>query len=52
MLTAHPYPPPRDEHLVRIVARSYKWMQQLTAARSFSLKALAADEGLDPAEIS
>ena len=52
MLASHPYPPSRDEHLVRIVARSYKWMQQLIAGEVVSLKTLAADEGLDPAEIS
>jgi site-specific DNA recombinase len=52
MLASHPYPPSRDEHLIRILARSYKWMQQLIAGEVVSLKALAADEGLDPAEIS
>jgi site-specific DNA recombinase len=52
MLASHPYPPCRDEHLLHVVARSYKWMQQLIAGKVLSLKALAADEGLDPAEIS
>jgi hypothetical protein len=52
LLASHPHPPSGDEHLVRIVARSYKWMQQLIAGEVVSLKALAANEGLDPAEIS
>ena len=52
MLASHPYPPSRDEHLVRMIARSYRWMQQLIAEEVLSLKALAAVEGLDPAEIS
>jgi hypothetical protein len=52
MLASHPYPSRRDEHLVRIVARSRRWMQQVIAGEVVSLKALAANEGLDPAEIS
>src|SRR5262245_23185205 len=52
MLASHPYPPSRDEHLIRVVARSYKWMQQLMAGEVVSLKALAADDGVDPAEVS
>jgi site-specific DNA recombinase len=52
MLASHPHPPCRDEHLIRIIARSYKWMHQLIAGEVVSLKALGAAEGLDPAEIS
>jgi site-specific DNA recombinase len=52
MLASYPHPPARDEHLLHVVARSYKWMQQLMAGEVVSLKALAADDGLDPAEVS
>ena len=52
MLASHPYPSRRDGHLVRIVARSRRWMQQVIAGEVVSHTALAANEGLDPAEIS
>jgi hypothetical protein len=44
--------PQRDEHLVRMVARSHKWMQQLAIGEAVLLKDLAASEGLDPAEVT
>ena len=53
VLEANPHDrPQRDEHLVRMVARSYKWMQQLMAGEAVPLKKLAATEGLDPADVS
>ena len=53
VLEANPHHrPQRDEHLVRMVAQSYKWMQQLMAGEAVPLKKLAASEGLDPADVS
>jgi DNA invertase Pin-like site-specific DNA recombinase len=53
VLEANPHDrPQRDEHLVRMVARSYKWMRQLTLGEAVLLKDLAASEGLDPAEVT
>jgi hypothetical protein len=40
MLASDPHPPCRDEHLTHVIARSYKWMQQLIAGEIVSLKAL------------
>ena len=53
VLEANPHNrPQRDEHLVRMVARSYMWMQKVIAGEAVLLKKLAVTEGLDPAEIS